>query len=93
MLEKIESVLNKYVRPLLLTHGGDIQVLDFKNGVVRFRFLGKCSGCPASDLTAEELVQSELRERIPEVRKAVLVQDVSEDLINYARSLLRQRHK
>lgn len=93
MLEEIESVLNEYVRPLLRTHDGDIQVIDVSDGIVRFRFLGKCSGCPASDLTTEELVQAELKERVPGVSKAVLVQDISDDLLNQAKSILKQRHE
>lgn len=93
MVETIEAVLNEHVRPFLGTHGGDIQVLEIADGVVRFRFLGRCSGCPAADLTAEELVQTELTERVPGIFKAVLVQDTSEDLLAQARDILRQRRE
>lgn len=93
MSDTIESVLNEYVRPLLQSHGGDIQVLEAADGVIRFRFLGSCSGCPAADLTAEELVQTELAKRVPEIYKAVLVRDINADLLTQARDILRQRHE
>ena len=93
MLETIESVLNEHVRPLLKTHGGDIRVLEVMDGIVRFQFLGRCSGCPAADLTTEELVQSELVERVPGITRAVMVQDISDDLMAQAKDILRQRHE
>ncbi len=93
MTETIEAVLDEHVRPFLHAHGGDIQVLEAAHGVVRFRFLGQCSGCPAADLTAEELVQTELTERVPGILKAVLVQDTSEDLLAQARDILRRHQK
>ena len=51
MYEEIERVLDQHVRPLLRGHGGDMEVLGLEDGVLRFRLLGKCSGCPAAGLT------------------------------------------
>lgn len=92
MYEDIEAVLNEHVRPLLGSHGGDMEVVEVEDGVVRFKLKGKCAGCPAADLTTEELIQTALTEHLPYVKKAVLVQDISQDLLDEARSILKMRH-
>lgn len=92
MYEEVEAVLNEHVRPLLRTHGGDMEVLEVADGIVRFKLKGKCSGCPAADLTTEELIQTELTEHLPSIKKAVLVQEINPELLDEARAILRQRH-
>ena len=51
MYEDIEAVLDEHVRPLLRTHGGEMEIIEVEDGVVRFKLKGKCAGCPAADLT------------------------------------------
>ena len=92
MYDEIEAVLNPYVRPLLATHGGNMEVISFEDGIVRFRLTGQCAGCAAADLTSEELINEELVNRIPAVKQAVMVTDVSPELISQAREMLRRRH-
>lgn len=91
--EDVEAVLEREVRPQLHAHGGNIELIEVtEDGVVRFRLTGACAGCPAADITNEELVQAALKEHVPGVRDAVLVQSVSEDLLAQARALLGVRH-
>ena len=92
MYEEIEAVLDEHVRPLLRTHGGDMEVVEVEDGVVRFKLKGKCAGCSAADLTTEELIQTTLTEHLPQIKQAVLVQDISEDLLDEARAILKMRH-
>ena len=87
MYEELEAVLDEHVRPLLWGDGGDMEVLEVEDGVVRFKL-----GCPAADLTTEALIQSELVERVPGIRKAVLVQDISDELLDQARAIIRSHH-
>lgn len=88
---EIEEVLDTRVRPLLRTHGGDLEVLSFEDGIVRFRLLGHCAGCAAADITSEELINAELTDALPEVKQAVLVHEVSRNLLDQAAEILRQR--
>lgn len=93
MYPEIEAVLDQYVRPLLRAHGGDMEVLEFTDdGVLRFRMRGQCAGCPAADLTTEELIRGELAQHLPQVKDVVLVHEVSEDLLRQARTILRDHH-
>lgn len=93
MEQPLEEVLEQYVRPLLRAHGGDMEVIELtEDGILRFRFKGKCAGCPAADLTTEELIQTELQAHLPQIRQAVLVHEVSPDLLAQARAILRDHH-
>ncbi|MFV0497693.1 MAG: NifU family protein [Candidatus Fimivivens sp.] len=92
MYAEIELVLDERVRPLLKSHGGNLQVLEVQNGIVRFKFLGHCAGCPAADLTNEALVQAELVGRVPGITSVVMVNNVSDDFLAEARRLIRSRH-
>jgi len=91
-IERIEQVLDEKVRPDMALHGGDIQIVGLKDNVLHVRLLGHCSGCPSADLTMENLVDSELREAFPELKKVALVSGVSDDLISEARDILKKRH-
>lgn len=92
MYEELEAVLDEHVRPLLWGDGGDMEVLEVEDGVVRFKLKGRCAGCPAADLTTETLIESELVERVPGIRRAVLVQDISDELLDQARAIIRAHH-
>lgn len=91
-LEEIEQVLDKRVRPLLAQHDGDMQVVDFKDGVLRFRMLGQCGNCPSAVVTAEELVAPPLKEALPQIKQVVLDTSVSDEILDMARSILKARH-
>ena len=43
VLERIRQVIDTSVRPYLQGHGGDIQILDFTDGVLKFKLTGMCS--------------------------------------------------
>lgn len=88
VMQKIEQVIDTRIRPQLALHSGDMEVLGFEDGVLRFKLLGQCSLCPSAYITAEELVQAELTDAIPEVKRAVLVQTVSDELLEQARALM-----
>lgn len=88
MLTEIERVVQADIRPKLALHGGDIRLLDFQDGVLRFELLGQCSGCPSASITTEELIRSVLAEAVPQVKDVVLVERVNEDLVAQAKAIL-----
>ncbi|MPZ66914.1 MAG: hypothetical protein GEU83_15855 [Pseudonocardiaceae bacterium] len=58
--EALEQVL-----PYVHSHGGDVEVLEAADGVVRVRMSGTCSGCTASAVTLTESIETALREHVP----------------------------
>ena len=89
ILSRIEQVIDTSVRPYLNGHGGDIDILDFTDGVLKIRLPGMCSNCPSSLLTTEEVVKKEVMEQVEEVKKVSLEAGVSDELINFAKKLLK----
>ena len=63
----LEDALDE-IRPYLHSHGGEMEVLDVSEGVVRLRLMGSCDGCPSSTLTLTQGVEKILRERWPSFR-------------------------
>ena len=90
-LRKIEAVLEERVRPALRAHGGEIEIDRLEEGVLYVKLLGQCAGCPSADLTNETIVEAELVKALPElVRKAAVVQTVSDELWEQAKRLVRE---
>jgi Fe-S cluster biogenesis protein NfuA len=68
--EKIEAALNK-IRPALQADGGDVEVVEIKDGTVKVRLTGACGGCPMSTMTLKNAVEKVIKEQVPEVKKVV----------------------
>ena len=74
--EQIKNVIHK-LRPYLQRDGGDIEYVDFKDGIVYVRMLGACAGCTMIDETLKDGVEQILME---EVRGVLEVQNISSTL-------------
>ena len=91
IISRVEQILDELVRPHLKAHQGNIEVLEMgADGVLKVRLLGQCSHCPAAAITNEEMIEGQLCERLPEIKRVVLVNGVSEELLDQARRLLRK---
>ncbi len=66
MREKVEKAIEK-IRPFLQRDGGDIELVDVKDGVVKVRLKGACGGCPMASMTLKEGVEKALKRDVPEV--------------------------
>ena len=66
MEEQIKNVIHK-LRPYLQRDGGDIEYVDFKDGIVYVRMLGACAGCTMIDETLKDGVEQILMEEVPGV--------------------------
>ena len=71
ILEKIETTINK-IRPYIQADGGDIQLVDFQDGIVKVKMLGACAGCMLIDSTLTDGVEAILMDEVPEVKKVEL---------------------
>lgn len=68
MKEKVQQVLET-IRPALQRDGGDVELVDVKDGVVQVRLQGACAGCPMSQMTLAFGIQRVLKEKVPEVQR------------------------
>ena len=68
MREKVEEVLNQ-IRPSLQADGGDVELIDVVDGIVKLKLKGSCAGCPMSQMTLAFGIERVLKEKLPEVKK------------------------
>ena len=73
MKEKIEEVLDK-IRPSLVADGGNVELVEVKDGVVKLKLTGACAGCPMSTMTLKNGIEQILRQEIPEVKEVIAAQ-------------------
>lgn len=64
---QIKELLDQRVRPAVAGDGGDIVFRGFRDGIVKLRMQGACSGCPSSRATLKHGVENMLRHYVPEV--------------------------
>ena len=67
MKERVQQVLEK-IRPSLQADGGDVELVDVLDGVVKVRLQGACAGCPMSQMTLKNGIERLLKQEIPEVK-------------------------
>ncbi len=72
MKEKVEAILTQ-VRPALQSDGGDVELVDVNEGVVRLKLKGACAGCPMATMTLRHGIERILKEKIPEVKEVIAV--------------------
>ncbi len=70
MKEKVEAALEQ-IRPALQADGGDVELVDITDGVVKVKLTGACGGCPMASMTLQNGVERILKEAIPEIKEVV----------------------
>lgn len=68
MEDRVQEVLDK-LRPYIQRDGGDVELVEIEEGIVRVRLLGACGSCPSSTITLKAGIERALVEEIPEVRE------------------------
>jgi Fe-S cluster biogenesis protein NfuA len=70
MREKVVAALDK-IRPALKADGGDVELVDVKDGVVTVRLTGACAGCPMSIMTLKNGIERIVKQEVPEVKEVI----------------------
>lgn len=68
MKEQVQEVLNK-LRPFLQRDGGDVELVDIEDGIVKVRLTGACGSCPSSTITLKAGIERALLEEVPGVKE------------------------
>ena len=69
---KVEEIL-KNIRPSLQADGGDVELVDVKEGIVSLRLKGACAGCPMSAMTLKNGIERVLKQEISEIKEVIAV--------------------
>lgn len=67
LLQRVETVLDHFVRPALRQDGGDVEVVGLIDGVLRVRLKGTCSGCPSNVWVVIQEIEQAVRNHLPHI--------------------------
>jgi len=70
--ESVEQALAK-IRPMLQRDGGDIELVEVSDGIVKVRLTGACKGCPMSQMTLKQGVEKLLMKEVPGLKEVQAV--------------------
>jgi len=70
--DKVQAVLDN-IRPNLRADGGDVELIDVKDGVVSLRLKGACAGCPMSTMTLKNGIERLLKQELSDVKEVIAV--------------------
>ena len=72
MRDKVQAVLDN-IRPNLRADGGDVELVDVKDGIVSVRLKGACAGCPMSTMTLKNGIERLLKQEVKDVKEVKAV--------------------
>lgn len=72
MREKVAAILDM-IRPDLKAEGGDVELIDVKDGVVSVKLVGGCIGCSMPAMALKYGIERTLKSELPEVKKVVRI--------------------
>jgi NFU1 iron-sulfur cluster scaffold homolog, mitochondrial len=70
-IKKIKTILEEYIRPAVEQDGGAITYHSFRDGIVKVRLQGSCSGCPSSMVTLKAGIENLFKRMMPDEVYAV----------------------
>ena len=73
ILHDIESVIEKYIKAQVESHGGQVEAKDFDvdTGKLTMLMKGACSGCAGSTATLQKGIESTMKHYVHEVKQVV----------------------
>ncbi|NGM84778.1 NifU family protein [Paenibacillus sp. 7124] len=72
MYDEVLEVLDK-LRPFLQRDGGDVELIDVEDGIVKLKLMGACGSCPSSTITLKAGIERALVEEVEGVEEVVQV--------------------
>ncbi|ASA23978.1 NifU family protein [Paenibacillus donghaensis] len=72
MYDEVLEVLDK-LRPFLQRDGGDVELIDVEDGIVKLKLMGACGSCPSSTITLKAGIERALIEEVDGVEEVIQV--------------------
>lgn len=72
LYDEVLEVIDK-LRPFLQRDGGDVELVDVEDGIVKLRLMGACGTCPSSTITLKAGIERALFEEVEGVQEVVQV--------------------
>ncbi|HEY8448851.1 MAG TPA: NifU family protein [Bacillota bacterium] len=72
LFDRISQVIDR-IRPAIQMDGGDVELVDVEDGIVKLRLMGACVGCPMSTMTLQAGIERMIRQEVPEIKGVMSV--------------------
>jgi Fe-S cluster biogenesis protein NfuA len=69
---RVEKALDS-IRPALMADGGNVELVDIEDGVVKVRLQGACGTCPSALMTLKQGIEVRVKEDVPEIQEVEAV--------------------
>ncbi len=79
IIQEIKKQITEKIRPILVMDGGNIEFVDYQDGILKVKLLGHCHGCPMAGITLQNAVFGILKEYVPEIKEVVAINFDSEE--------------
>lgn len=66
LASRVEAAIER-VRPVLMADGGNCELVEVRDGVVRLRLVGACGSCPMSQMTLKSGIERVIMQQVPEI--------------------------
>ena len=70
--ERVEKSLDT-IRPALMADGGNVELVDVEDGIVKVRLQGACGTCPSALMTLKQGIEVRVKEDVPEIQEVEAV--------------------
>jgi len=69
-IKAVDSVIDEYIRPMLVMDGGDMEIIDIKENTpyydIYIRYLGACGTCASGSTGTLYAIESTLKQKVDE---------------------------
>ncbi len=69
---KVEDIINT-IRPALMADGGNVELIDVEDGIVKVKLQGACGTCPMAQMTLKMGIEREIKKHLPEIKEVVSI--------------------
>ena len=70
--KRVEKSLDT-IRPALMADGGNVELVDVEDGIVKVRLQGACGTCPSALMTLKQGIEVRVKEDCPEIQEVEAV--------------------
>lgn len=72
LFHRVDRIIDR-IRPAIQADGGDVELVDVEDGVVKLRLMGACVGCPMSTMTLQAGIERIIRQEEPDIKGVMSV--------------------
>ncbi|OWA34843.1 hypothetical protein CDO73_11485 [Saccharibacillus sp. O23] len=72
MYDEVSDILDK-LRPFLQRDGGDVELVDVEDGIVKLKLVGACGSCPSSTITLKAGIERAIFEEVEGINEVIQV--------------------